>query len=106
MSEIKTYKLPIGSPTSRGKAIINLLPLKAGEKINTLMPYNETDNKNNIICLWEGGRKFTNPPLYWPCPGPNSIMYNRLLPNFQRGGDAFNGGLTGRFRDDFRILTF
>ena len=46
---LKTYKLPIGSPTSRGKAIINLLPLKAGEKINTLMPYNETDNKNNII---------------------------------------------------------
>ena len=46
---LKTYKLPIGSPTSRGKAIINLLPLKSGEKINTLMPYNENDNKNNII---------------------------------------------------------
>ena len=46
--KLKTYKLPIGSPTSRGKALINLLPLKSGEKITTIMPYLQ-DNKNNII---------------------------------------------------------
>ena len=26
--KLKTYKLPIGSPTSKGKALVNLLPLK------------------------------------------------------------------------------
>ena len=29
---LKTYKLPVGSPVSRGKALINLLPLQSGEK--------------------------------------------------------------------------
>ena len=36
--KIKTYKLPIGSPTSKGKALVNLLPLRSGEKITTTMP--------------------------------------------------------------------
>ncbi|MBK94009.1 MAG: DNA gyrase subunit A [Rickettsiales bacterium] len=51
---LKTYKLPIGSPTSRGKALINLLPLKSGEKITTIMPYLQ-DNKNNIIFATSNG---------------------------------------------------
>lgn len=34
---MKVYRLPIGSPTSNGRAIINLLPLEAGEKIATIM---------------------------------------------------------------------
>ena len=52
--KLKTYKLPIGSPTSRGKALINLLPLKSGEKITTIMPYLQ-DNKNNIIFATSNG---------------------------------------------------
>ena len=44
---LKTYKLPIGSPTSKGKALVNLLPLRSGEKITAIMPYNVS--KNNII---------------------------------------------------------
>ena len=39
----KVYKLPIGSPTSRGKAMINLLPLEEGETISTLMPLPEDE---------------------------------------------------------------
>ena len=46
--KLKTYKLPIGTPQSRGKALINLLPLKSDEKITTLMPY-LSNNNNNII---------------------------------------------------------
>ncbi len=44
---IKTYKLPIGSPTSKGKALVNLLPLRSDEKITTTMPYDI--NKKNIV---------------------------------------------------------
>ena len=51
---LKTYKLPVGSPVSRGKALINLLPLQSGEKINTIMPYIQ-DNKNNIIFATSNG---------------------------------------------------
>ncbi len=38
---LKTWRLPIGNPTSRGKAMINLLPLAQGERITTIMPMPE-----------------------------------------------------------------
>jgi DNA gyrase subunit A len=38
---LKTWRLPIGSPQSRGKAMINLLPLAQGERITTIMPMPE-----------------------------------------------------------------
>ncbi len=47
--KLKTHRLPSGSPTSKGKALVNLLPLRAGEKITTTMPYNPTDENSNII---------------------------------------------------------
>ncbi len=36
--QLKVYKLPIGTPQSRGKAMVNILPLASGEKISTVMP--------------------------------------------------------------------
>ncbi|MFX9246807.1 DNA gyrase C-terminal beta-propeller domain-containing protein, partial [Acinetobacter baumannii] len=39
--KMKVYRLPLGNPQSRGKAMINLLPLAEGEKITTLMPLPE-----------------------------------------------------------------
>ena len=38
----KTWMLPAASPQARGKAMVNLLPLAAGETIATLMPCPET----------------------------------------------------------------
>ena len=51
--KIKTYKLPIGSPTSKGKALVNLLPLQSGEKITAVMPYDVSEN--NIIFATSSG---------------------------------------------------
>ncbi len=53
--KLKTYKLPSGSPTSKGKALVNLLPLRSGEKITATMPYNLSDDKNNIIFATSSG---------------------------------------------------
>ena len=41
--KLKVYRLPQGTPQSRGKAFVNLLPLQAGEVINTLMPLPEDE---------------------------------------------------------------
>ena len=41
--KIKVWKLPLGSPTSKGKAVINLLPLKQDEKIATILPLPEDE---------------------------------------------------------------
>ncbi len=51
--KLKTYKLPIGSPTSKGKALVNLLPLRSGEKITATMPYDVSEN--NIIFATSSG---------------------------------------------------
>jgi len=35
--KLKVYKLPIGTPQARGKALVNLLPLQQGETISAVM---------------------------------------------------------------------
>jgi DNA gyrase subunit A len=40
---MKVWRLPIGNPQSRGKALINLLPLEADERITTLLPMPEDE---------------------------------------------------------------
>tara|TARA_R110002126_G_scaffold64660_11_gene165567 strand:+ start:76 stop:2913 length:2838 start_codon:yes stop_codon:yes gene_type:complete len=39
----KVWRLPIGSPQSRGKALINMLPLEQGERITSIMPLPEDE---------------------------------------------------------------
>ncbi len=41
--QLKVYKLPLGSPQARGKAMVNLLPLEEGEFITTVMPLPEDE---------------------------------------------------------------
>ena len=41
--KLKTWRLPVGNPQARGKAMINLLPLKQGERITTIMPMPEDE---------------------------------------------------------------
>ncbi len=42
---LKTYKLPLGSPQARGRALVNLLPLEQGEKISTILALPEDESK-------------------------------------------------------------
>ncbi len=39
----KVWRLPIGNPQSRGKALINMLQLQQGERITTIMPLPEDE---------------------------------------------------------------
>jgi DNA gyrase subunit A len=41
--KMKVYRLPLGSPQSKGKAMVNLLPLDQGETISTVMPLPEDE---------------------------------------------------------------
>jgi DNA gyrase subunit A len=51
--KLKVYRLPVGTPTGRGKALVNLLPLEEGETITTLMPLpeNEEESSNWYVML-------------------------------------------------------
>jgi DNA gyrase subunit A len=44
---LKLYKLPLGGPQNKGRPIVNLLSLKEGESITTIMPLPEDEN------LWD-----------------------------------------------------
>jgi DNA gyrase subunit A len=56
--KLKVYRLPIGSPTSKGKALINLLPLDQGETVSAVMPLPEDettwDNLNVMFATSHG----------------------------------------------------
>jgi DNA gyrase subunit A len=41
---LKLYKLPLGTPQSKGRPMVNLLPLKEGEVITNIMPLPEDQN--------------------------------------------------------------
>jgi DNA gyrase subunit A len=41
--KLKVYKLPQGTPQSRGKAMVNMLPLSTDETITTIMPLPEDE---------------------------------------------------------------
>lgn len=41
--KLKVYRLPLGNPQARGKALVNLLPVKQGETINAVLPLPEDE---------------------------------------------------------------
>ena len=55
--EMKVYKLPLGSPTARGKAMVNLLPLEEGESISTVMtlPEEEEQQQEKFVMFSTAG---------------------------------------------------
>jgi DNA gyrase subunit A len=54
----KVWRLPLAAPQSRGKALVNLLPLEAGERISTIMPLPEDEaswEKLDVMFATTGG---------------------------------------------------
>jgi DNA gyrase subunit A len=41
--QLKVWRLPVGTPTSRGKAFVNLLPIETGETITSILPLPEDE---------------------------------------------------------------
>jgi DNA gyrase subunit A len=41
--KLKVWRLPLGLPTSRGKAFVNLLPIEQGESITSILPLPEDE---------------------------------------------------------------
>ncbi len=41
--KLKCWRLPLSTPQGKGKALVNLLPLKPGERITTIMPLPEDE---------------------------------------------------------------
>jgi DNA gyrase subunit A len=53
---LKTYKIPQASRTSRGRPIINLLPLTKGEQITAILPLEKTTTHKFIFMATKRGK--------------------------------------------------
>ncbi len=57
--KMKAYKLPLGSPQARGRALVNLLPIDQDEKISTILALPEDESSWNdlsiVFATSEGG---------------------------------------------------
>ncbi len=57
---IKVFQIPVASRTSRGKPIVNILPLEEGERITSMLPVSEyTDNHFVFMATSNGTVKKT-----------------------------------------------
>ncbi|MEM7661592.1 MAG: DNA gyrase subunit A [Pseudomonadota bacterium] len=45
----KVWRLPVGSPQSRGKALVNMFPLEKDERITSVLPLPETDEERDSM---------------------------------------------------------
>jgi len=52
---LKVYQMPMASRGSRGKPIINLLPLEQGERINAVLPIRDYDENHFIFMATSSG---------------------------------------------------
>ena len=56
--KMKVYRLPLSTPTAIGKALVNLLPLSAGERVTSILPLPEDESsweKLDIMFSTESG---------------------------------------------------
>ncbi len=52
---VKVHKLPLGSRTSKGKSLANVVQLASGESVRAILPVNEFDENKFAVMLTEKG---------------------------------------------------
>ncbi|CAA6815350.1 MAG: DNA gyrase subunit A (EC [uncultured Campylobacterales bacterium] len=52
---LKVYKIPEGSRVAKGKAVVNLISLSAGESIKAIIPTNDFDNHKSLVFFTKRG---------------------------------------------------
>jgi DNA gyrase subunit A len=71
---LKVYQVPQASRGSRGKPIVNLLPLDAGERINTVLPIKEFDQDSFVFMSTSGGTVKKTPLSQFSRPRASGII--------------------------------
>jgi DNA gyrase subunit A len=71
---LKVYQVPQASRGSRGKPIVNLLPLDEGERINAVLPIKEYDNESYVFMATSGGTVKKTPLSQFSRPRSSGII--------------------------------
>jgi len=71
---LKVYQVPQASRGSRGKPIVNLLPLEAGERISAVLPIQEYLEDSFVLMATSGGTVKKTPLSQFSRPRSNGII--------------------------------
>jgi DNA gyrase subunit A len=71
---LKVYQVPQASRGSRGKPIVNLLPLESGERIHTVLPIKEFDQQSFVFMATSGGTVKKTPLSQFSRPRASGII--------------------------------
>ncbi|MDJ0759107.1 MAG: DNA gyrase subunit A [Woeseiaceae bacterium] len=71
---LKVYQVPQASRGSRGKPIVNLLPLEKGERINAFLPVNEYADGHYVFMATSGGTVKKTPLTQFSRPRSSGII--------------------------------
>ncbi len=71
---LKVYQVPQASRGSRGKPIVNLLPLEEGERINTVLPVREFDTASYVFMATSAGTVKKTPLVQFSRPRTSGII--------------------------------
>ena len=71
---LKVYKVPQASRGSRGKPIVNLLPLEEGERINAILPIREFNADSFVFMATSGGTVKKTPLSLFSRPRSSGII--------------------------------
>jgi len=71
---LKVYQVPQASRGSRGKPIVNLLPLEAGERINAVLPIKDYAEDSFVFMATSGGTVKKTPLSLFSRPRTNGII--------------------------------
>lgn len=71
---LKVYEVPQGQRTSRGKPMINVFPLEAGEKITAVVPVKQFDEHHYVFMATAQGTVKKTPLTEFSRPRPSGII--------------------------------
>jgi len=71
---LKVYQVPQASRGSRGKPIVNLLPLEEGERISAVLPIKEYTEDSYVFMATSGGTVKKTPLTQFSRPRSNGII--------------------------------
>ncbi len=108
---LKVYEVPLAGRNSRGRPMVNLLPLGEGEKINALLPVKQYDEQHFVFMATSQGTVKKTPLTAFSRPRSSGIIGVDLRDNDRLVGVALtdsqreiilvsSGGKAIRFHED------
>jgi DNA gyrase subunit A len=89
---LKVYELPQAGRASRGKPIVNLLPLEEGERINAILPIREFEEDKFVFMATANGTVKKTPLVDFSRPRSSGIIALDLVEGDQLVGVAVTDG--------------